>query len=181
MTQETDNRRPLTAEVRVRCRPSQCEICGGRSGLGQDLLPASVSFHYFWAKPGNLPNTAVVDNGERWPEERSYAELLSCGQQQPQYRLLNLKPHTIRAVQNSKHETHNPIEPSAQFSLFQPQTMQVAHVVQHVTIIRPRSNCPRFMSRYNSSNHNMQHLQLSQAPETLHRAVPDTHARTHTK
>jgi hypothetical protein len=34
MAQKTDDRRPLTAGVRVRCRPSQCRICGDKSGLG---------------------------------------------------------------------------------------------------------------------------------------------------
>ena len=48
MAQETDNRRPLTAEVRVRCRPSQCGICGEKSGLEQicsqhSRYPMSVS------------------------------------------------------------------------------------------------------------------------------------------
>jgi hypothetical protein len=48
IAQETDDRRPLTAEVRVRCRPSQCGICGEKSGLGHvcsqhSLYPTSLS------------------------------------------------------------------------------------------------------------------------------------------
>ena len=120
MVQETDNRRPLTAEAQVRCPPSQCGICGGKSGLGQVLLPAFPLSHVsvirtrgrslgtfqtlpFWISWSNGQNSTVsllCCHAGCW-------DTTPCGLQQRQYRHHNLKSNTIRAVLNSKHKTRS--------------------------------------------------------------------------
>jgi hypothetical protein len=82
MAQETDNRRPLTAEVRVRCRPRQCEVCGGKSGLEQVLLPALPLSHVSVIRRTHgrsLGTYQTLDIGEHWPEEYCTVAVLSCG------------------------------------------------------------------------------------------------------
>jgi len=57
---QTVSRWLLTAETRVRCQASICEICGGQSGTGRGF-PLSVSFHKC-SKHIHLPITQTVQS-----------------------------------------------------------------------------------------------------------------------